>query len=137
MNARQYLEQIEKIDKLIQNRKYEKDQWLSIAEGTSVSSDGDRVQSSGEPHKMENAVIKAVELENRIKELEERKQEIIDTIEELDAESYDILHKKYVQYKTLEQIGEEKAYAWSTIKNKHKDALKHLQKILDKRGQHE
>lgn len=133
MDARKYLEQIEKIDKLIQNKKYEKDQWLSVAEGTSVSADADRVQSSGELHKMENAVIKAVELEKRIVQLEEEKQEIISTIEQLDVEHYDILHKRYVQYKSLDIISHESGYAWSTIKNKHKEALKQLQIILDRR----
>ena len=131
MDARKYLEQVEKIDRLILNKKYEKDQWLSIAEGTAVSSDGDRVQSSGELHKMENAVIMAVEIENQIKTLRDTREEIINTIEQLDAEPYDILHRKYIQHKKLEAIGEELGYAWATIKNKHKDALKKLQVILD------
>lgn len=134
MNARAYLEQVEKIDKLIQNKKYEHEQWESIAEGTSVSSDGERVQSSGEMHKMENAAIMAVELENEINRLKKQKAEIIATIETLSANSYDILHKKYIQHLSLGEIADKYGYAWSTIKNKHREALNQLQKVLDKRS---
>lgn len=126
------MEQIEKIDNLIKNKKYEIDEWQSIAEGTSISSTGERVQSSGQLHKMENAAIKVVEIEQSVERLKNKKQEIINTIEQLSAEAYDILHKKYIQYKSLEEIGEEKSYAWSTIKRKHKEALNQLQKVLDK-----
>lgn len=133
MEARQYLEQVRKIDKLIENKKYEKAQWMSIAEGTGLSYEGDRVQSSGKPHKMEDAVIKAVEIGDAIKRLEEQKQEVISTIEVLEAESYNILHKKYIQYKSLDIIADECGYAYPTIKNKHKKALKQLQSILDER----
>lgn len=137
MRSREYLEQVEKIDKLIQNKKYEKEQWLSIAEGTSVSSDGDRVQSSGQPHKMENAVVNAATLDEEIQRLEKRKQSIIYTIEQLKPKAYDILHKKYIQYMSLEEIAEIYSYSYSAIKNKHREALKQLQEILDKRKRHE
>lgn len=134
MNARAYLEQVKKIDNLIQNKKYEHDEWESIAEGTSVSSDGDRVQSSGEMHKMENAVIMAVELEHQIDALKKQKANIISTIETLNAESYDILHKRYIQHMSLGNIADKYGYAWSTIKNKHKEALNQLQEVIDKRS---
>lgn len=133
MDARFYLNQIEKIDRLIQNKKYERDQWMAVAEGTSMTANGERVQSSGPMHKMENAVIKIVEVDESIKALEDKKQEIIKTIELLNAESYDILHKKYVQYMNLEEVGTILGYSWSTIKRKHKEAIRRLQIILNEK----
>lgn len=137
MKAREYLEQVKRIDISIRNKQYEKEKQLLLAQGTSVNSDGDRVQSSGKLHKMEDAVVKAVEFDEKIRALEQKKDEIIATIESLDTESYDILHQKYIQDKTLWDISEVYRCSLSTIKNKHGEALRKLQIILDEREKDE
>ena len=63
MKAKDYLQQVQKIDVIIKNKIIEKEQWMSMATSTTASSDGERVQSSGSQQKMADAVVRYVELE--------------------------------------------------------------------------
>lgn len=137
MKSKDYLLQISKLDKLIQNKIIEKEQWKTIATSTTASSDGERVQSSGSQQKMADAVIRYVEIEKQIDSyidsLIDTKQDVIKTIEMLPAIEYDILHKVYIQFKSLDDVGTiyNKSYSWATTV--HGRALKHVQDILDER----
>lgn len=142
MEAREYLERVLDIDERIKNKMLEKEQWRSIAECTTVTSEGERVQSSGSLHKMEDAVIKITEIEDEIDEMIKQliniKQEIIKTIDKVeDTYSYSILHKRYVQNKSIEDIQEEKKISQSTVERKFKEAYDAIQKILDERAKDE
>lgn len=138
MKAKEYLQKVEKLNKIIQNKLIEKEQWQTIAMSTSANAgDGDRVQSSGSKQKMADAVCKYIEIEadldRHIDKLIDTKQEIIQTIEILNAIEYDMLHKVYIQGKTLDEVADEekKSYSWATTV--HGRALKHVQDILDNR----
>lgn len=141
MKAQRYLQQIKKINSMIRNKSAEKMQWATMACNISSPSMGERVQSSGNPHRMENTIINSLsareEIDRRIRELEAQRAEIIETIEQLPTSEYDLLHKVYVQYLTLAEaafaVG--KSYSWATTV--HGTALKRLQEILDERGQNE
>ena len=63
----------------------------------------------------------------------DKKKDVISVIEHLNATEYDILHKVYVQYFTLDEVAEmyEKTYSWATTV--HGRALRNVQKILDSR----
>jgi len=141
MNVRAYLNQIRKLDKMIQNKLVEIEQWKSIALGSSISSEGDRVQSSGSQDRMADAVIRYVsiqqEIDADIDRLVDAKREVISTIEQLPLNEYDILHQVYIQYKTLDVVADEyqKSYSWATTI--HGRALKNLRKILDDRNRKE
>lgn len=138
MKAKEYLLQVSKLDKLIQNKLIEKEQWMTMAMSTTASSDGDRVQSSGSQQKMADAVCKYVEIEQQIDKcidaLVDTKQGVIETIERLPAIEYDILHKVYIQYKSLDDVASiyDKTYSWVTTV--HGRALKHVQHVLDEKG---
>ncbi|MCF0105435.1 MAG: hypothetical protein HUJ53_01595, partial [Holdemanella sp.] len=102
MKAEQYISQVAKLDKLIANKMIEKEQWHAIATSTTASlSDGDRVQSSGNPQKMAEAVHKMIEIQDEIDEAIEKyiaiKHDVIKTIEKLPVIEYDIIHKLYIQ----------------------------------------
>lgn len=142
MRAKEYLERAIDIDERIKNKTLEKEQWRAIAECTTASAEGERVQSTGSMHKMEDAVIKIVEIEEEIddmvRQLIDMKQEIIKTIDEVDdTVSYSLLHKRYVQNKSIEEIQEEKGISQSTIDRKFETAYKLIQNILDRRGKSE
>ena len=112
-------------------------QWRSIATGTTAQMGGERVQSSGSQQKMADAVDRYVDIENEIDKfidkLVDKKKDVISVIEHLNATEYDILHKVYVQYFTLDEVAEmyEKTYSWATTV--HGRALRNVQKILDSR----
>jgi len=141
MRAKDFLLQIEKIDKMIENKTIEREQWESIAYGVTatpqtVKINGklhnmDKVQPSGNPHKMANAIVNYLDYDNEIKRLAESKKEIIKTLERLDVEYYDILHKIYVQYITLSEYAKMKDKSYRQITNLHGQALQRLQKVID------
>ena len=134
-NAKKYLEQVKKLDLLIENKLAEKAQWYGIATNTVGSVSGDRVQSSGNPQKMADAVGRYVDMEKdidrAIDNFVDKKREIISVIEQLPPTEYDLLHKVYVQYKFLQDVATErgKSYGWAATV--HGVALKHVQEILN------
>ena len=136
MNAKDFLRQAKKYDMMIKNKLFEVEQWKAIATGTTAQMGGERVQSSGSQQKMADAVSKYIDIEMEtnkcIDKLIDAKNEIIEVIEQLNATEYDVLHKIYIQYMTLEDVADiyEKTYSWITTV--HGRALKHVQDILDK-----
>lgn len=137
MKAKEYLLQISKIDRLVENKIAELEHWHAIATGTTTFSDGDRVQSSGNKYKMEDAIIKCIEISNEINveidRLVDTRKEVISTIEQLKPSEYDVLHKIYVQNKDFQEIATAKKKSYSWVTTKHGRALASLQKILDER----
>ena len=133
MDAREYLEQIEKFEKIIANKEIEKKYWLDMAKGTSVKMDGERVQTSSDGQSMANNVVEAVLIDEEIARLKAEIAGIIRTLERLKTSDYDFLHKVYIQRKTLKEIHEEKknSYSWAT--STHSRALRNLQAILDEK----
>lgn len=129
--AEEYLEQIKKIDIIIHNKKTERQRWVDVAEGLGEFSTSERVQSSGNPQKIADAIARYVDIDIEIKRLADKKNNIIKTIEQLPTNEYDVLHKIYVQYLRIIEVAAacDRSYDW-VKKTKHR-ALNHLQKILD------
>lgn len=138
MNAKDFLRQIKKFDRLIENKLIEIQRLKDIANNTTATLSGERVQSSGNPQKISDAICRYIDLEREINQdidrLVEAKKDVIGVIEQLNATEYDIIHKIYVQYLTLEDVADayDRTYSWATTI--HGRALKHVQNILNKRG---
>ena len=138
MKAQDFLRQVRKLDLQIQNKLIEKQQWRDVALGITANMDGERVQSSGAKSKMADAINKCIDVEAEIDclvdKLIEVKKEVIQTIERLDSPTeYDVLHRRYIQFLSLQEIADHyrKDYGWATTT--HGRALKSLQEILDKK----
>lgn len=138
MKAQDFLRQVRKLDLQIQNKLIEKQQWRDVALGITANMDGERVQSSGAKSKMADAINKCIDVEAEIDclvdKLIEVKKEVIQTIELLDSPTeYDVLHRRYIQFLSLQEIADHyrKDYGWATTT--HGRALKSLQEILDER----
>ena len=136
MKAKDYLQQVNKLDRMISNKLIEVEQWKAIATGTTAYSNGDMVQSYGNQQRMESAICKYVsiqdEIDRYIDNMIDIKQDVIHTIEQLPAIEYDLLHHVYIQDKTLYDVADmnDKTYSWATTI--HGRALKHVQDILNK-----
>lgn len=133
--AQIFLEQPEKLDIQIRNKLIEKKQWHDIALGITANMEGERVQASGARSKMAEAVDKCVDMEAEINslidELIETKKVVIQTIEQLDSPTeYNVLHMRYIQYLSLQEIADHyhKDYSWATTT--HGRALKSVRKIM-------
>lgn len=133
---KRFLNQIKKLDKLIENKLAEKEQWKLIASGTTIQLK-ERVQSSSNQQKMADAVVRYIDIESEINacidSLVSKKRDVISVIEQLDVTEYDILHKVYIQYLSLYDVAEiyDKSYSWVT--SVHGNALKNVREILDAR----
>lgn len=134
MKAKRYLGQIERYDRIINNKLVELAQWRSLATSISAQNDSERVQTSPKD-KLSTVVSKIVDLEREIDksvdEYIEKKQEIISTIERVEkTEEYDLLFKVYVEYKDLYELPSEMNFSYSYIKRLHGEALKTVDRIL-------
>lgn len=138
MRAKEYLLQVKKLDRIIANKLIEKEQWKVIALGTTAPTDGERVQCSSSQQKMADAVSKYIDIEKEIDacidRLIERKQEIISTIEQLPEQEYDVLHMKYIQFKTLDDVMAKHNWSERWTTTVHGRALSMVQKIIDERN---
>lgn len=133
-----FLEQPEKLDIQIRNKLIEKQQWHDIALGITANMDGECVQSTGAKSKMADAINKCVDMEAEIDSLVDEligaKKEVIQTIEKLDSPTeYNILHMRYIQYLSLQEIADHynRDYGWVTTT--HGRALKNVKVLLERR----
>ena len=137
MDAKKYLMQLKKLDAMISNKMIEKEQWKTIALGTTAQMGSERVQTSSSQQKMADAVGKYVdmgkEIDKIIDDLVDTRKDIISVIEQLEVIEYDILHKRYVQYLSFDDIAYDydRTYTWVTTI--HGRALKNVQQILERR----
>lgn len=136
---------------MIQNKQNEVLHWNDVAKGTTSSSQSvlverkingqkkyelqnmEKVQSSGSGDKVGNAVAEYVSLEAEIDELKAKRKSIIQTIELLNYNEYDLLYHVYVNYFTIKAVASinDKSKSWAV--KTQKKALEHLQVILDER----
>ena len=146
MNARDFLNQLKKMEDSIKDKLEEVERLKSIALVVTAVSNNviiegekhsvDRVQSSGSQQKMADAVCKYVDLENEIDNdidmMIDKKLEVLAVINKLDKPvQCAVLRKKYVQFKSFRQIAEDLHYSYQYILESHSQALKNVQKILD------
>ena len=146
MKAKDFLKQLQKLDKLIENKLIERDQWFAMATSTTAAAapeTGIRVQSSGSKQQMANAADRYIDIKDEtdgmIDRLCDERKKIIAVIEKLEVTEYDILHKMYVgimkderrHYLDFNEVAAlyERSYSWATTM--HGIALKHVQQIID------
>lgn len=128
MTAEQYLQQIQILDVQIQQDIEQLDELKNRAKGvTAIRYDKDKVQTSPSD-RLCSDVCSIVTLDDRITaeidKLCDAKQLIIKQIRGLkDAVYIQILYKVYVQYKTLKVAGMEIGISYTTVLQKHRDAL--------------
>ena len=138
--AQLYLERVEKIDTIIENKLIEQRQWKDLALNITANMGGEKVQASSKSSSpMADAVIKCISMETEIAEAVDRliaeKKEIVRTIEQIYSPmEIKILHMRYIRYISLTDIAVElnKEYTWVTTT--HGRALKSVQKLLESNG---
>lgn len=138
MKAKEYVQQLKRLEVLIKNKQLEIIQLKEEAVFPSGGSfDGLGVQTTRKIDKMQNIICDYVNMEEELQKdimlLYQRKIEIVHTIELLPPIEYDLLHKVFVQGNTLYDVADvyNRSYSWATTTQGR--ALKKLQKILDER----
>lgn len=155
MDAKKFLMQVKKLDRMIENKREERDQWLLLATNITAGdapATGVRVQTSGSQQKMADAIDRSIDIgaqiEQTIRRLFEARQEIISVIEQLSAVEYDLLHRLYVGKivvdpktrrkrivcMTLQEVADEYGRSHSWARTLHGVALSKVRRIIEEKG---
>ena len=131
MGAREYLQQLQRLDTIIAQKTLEKaDLRAALSDVSSVDLSRERVQGGKLPADsgLYDRVVKLVSLEDeideRIKAFADLKHTIIEQIHGLyDVRYIKLLYKRYVEFKDFEKISREMHYTYQYTKELHSDAL--------------
>nr|DAR71967.1 MAG TPA: Protein of unknown function (DUF1492) [Caudoviricetes sp.] len=132
METKEYLQQIGRYDRLINNKLVELAQYRSMACSVSAVKNDERVQSSPSYDTMDKIVSKIEQMENEIDMLVDRyidnKRIIISQIDSMpDEMTYQILFSRYVEQKTFEKMAIEMNYCYKQIIRRHGKALQEFE----------
>ena len=133
MDTKQYLNQISRLDRMIQNKLSEISQLRELAMSISAVKNEERVQTTPNFDKIGTAYCKIEEMEEKldklIDEYVDKKNLIISQIDGIENETYyEILFARYIEKKTFEKIADEMAYSWRQIIRLHGGALQEFEK---------
>ena len=129
ISAKQYLQQLKRLDTKIDQRLQELAELKARAFGSGgAAPEGDRVQTSLNGDKLAGSVAAYVDLEAEINRMiddyVDRKHRIIGEIQQLPDDRYvKILFKRYVEDKSFEKIAKELHYSYDHICRLHGNAL--------------
>ena len=137
MNAEQWLNQVKKLDELINAKLAERTRLNAIA--TDISPrvmDGMPFSNTGTvSQKIPNTVIKLIELAQEIDKLIDQyidlKKEVVSVLEKLPDKEYGVLHRYYIRGMTWEQVADDMGYSVMQIWRIRKKALKNLEMLLN------
>ena len=134
MDTKQYLEQIHRLDKQIQNKLSEIYQLKTMACSVSVSNDSERVQTSVRNDKLEKVVAKSVDMERETDSLVdtfiEKRNHIINQIDKIEnTDYYHILSMRYVGNNTFEEIAKNTNWSIRKVFSLHGKALQEFERL--------
>lgn len=136
VDAKTYLEEIERYEEYIKDRTAEIYRLECLATSVTAALCDDKVQTSGTSDKVGNIVAMIVDEQDRLQESVKHffyeKKERIALVEKLDnLLEYKVIHGKYIKYLDLKDIAENEGYTHQYICDVHTKALKNFQKILN------
>ena len=134
MDTKQYLSQIERLDKMIQNKLSEIYQLKTMACSVTVSNDSERVKTSSDKDILCKVVSKIVDQEKETDRLVDsfidKRSHIISQIDGLDnIDYYHVLSMRYVARDTFETIAKKTNWSIRRVFSIHGDALKEFEKL--------
>lgn len=133
MDTKQYLNQISRLDRMINNKLSEIGQLRELSYGISAVTNEERVQTTPNFDKIGTAYCKIAEMEEKldklIDEYVDKKNLIISQIDKIENEIYyDILFARYIEKKTFEKIATDLNYSFRNTTRLHGKALKEFEK---------
>ena len=133
MKTKDYLSQVSRLNKMINNKLSEIYQLRELSVSISAIGNDEKVQTSPNFDKIGTAIAKIDELESNLdKMIDEylvKRERIIAQIDTMEEESvYQILFSRYIEKKTFEKIATEMEYSWRQIVRLHGKALQQFEK---------
>lgn len=132
MTTKDYLNQIGRLNRMINNKLVEIAQLKELACSISAIQTGERVQTTPNYDKIGTAYAKIDDMERKLDKLidtyVDKKNHIISQIDGVEDEMlYNILFARYIERKTFEKIATEFEYSWRQIIRLHGKALKQFE----------
>ena len=133
MDTKQYLMQISRLDRMIQNKISEIAQFRELSYGISAIKNEERVQTSPDFDKIGRTLSKIEEMEAKldamIDDFVDKKSLIIEQIDSMDNETYyEVLFARYIEKKTFERISADMNYSFRNKTRVHGKALKEFER---------
>lgn len=124
MTTKRYLEQIGRIERLIQNKQLEAEKIRELCGMSSHVSDNERVQTSGLSDPTGRAGTELASLDKKIDYWFQKRQKIINQIDQIDDMLlYEVLTYRYVQqlgvFDIAERVDRSDKQVWRLIKRGH------------------
>ena len=128
MTTKNYLNQISRLDSVIQNKLTEIMQCRELSVSLTAVSSDIKVRTSPDMDKIGNSIARLAEMEQQLDELidhyVDKKSRIIAQIDAMEDEvHYQILFARYIERKTFEKIALELNYSLRQISRVHEKAL--------------
>lgn len=135
-SAKNYLQKIKLYDVQINSKVEELDKLRAITTKITPALSGDVVSGSRSQDKLGDAVARIVDLEEdinrRIDALIELKRSAMELLDKLqNPNHFEILNKRYFQFKSLEQISVDMGYSYRNICYIHGKALQAMTAIMN------
>lgn len=129
MTTKDYLNQISRLNRMINNKLTEIAQLRELSCSISAVKNEERVLSSSDPDKISTTYAKIDEMERNldkmIDEYTDKKNTIIGQIDSIEDEDYyNVLFSRYIEKKTFEVIATEMNFSYRNVTRLHGRALK-------------
>lgn len=136
-STKAYLSQIDRLDRMIQNKLSEINHLKTIATSITIAPKDVNVQISSDKDRMGSAVAKLIDLEKEtdklIDDYIDKRKRIIEQIDSMeDTNMYHVLSEKYVNRKDLSVISVEMGYSFKQVCRIHGNALVEFERIYGK-----
>lgn len=133
MQTQDYLRQIERLDRMIQNKLCEINQLKCMATSITVAPKEVNVQASSDKDRLGNTVSKLVDLERETDELVDKyivkRKKIIGQIDDIkDTNMYHVLSERYIARKDFSTIAVEMGYSFRQVCRIHGSALNEFER---------
>lgn len=138
MTVCEWLDQVRKLDELIDAKIVERDQLFTLATKVTVGvNDGTPTGNNiSDPTGINGAKLgdMAKEIDALVDKYVDHKANVIKTLEKLPAKEYGVLHRYYIRYMTIEHIAMEMGYCTRSIDRIKANGLKILEDVVECRG---
>lgn len=134
MKTQDYLKQIERLDRMIQNKLSEICQLKHIATSITIIPKEVNIQVSSDKDRMGGAIAKLVDLEKEtdrlVDEYIDKRKRIIEQIDSIeDTNMYHVLSERYIMRKDLSVIAVEMGYSFKQVCRIHGNALVEFERL--------
>lgn len=137
MKTQDYLKQIERLDRMIQNKLSEINQLKHIATSMTIAPKEVNVQVSSDKDRIGTAVAKLLDLEKEadrlVNDYIDKRKRIIEQIDSIeDTNMYHVLSERYIMRKDLSVIAVEMGYSFKQVCRIHGNALVEFERLYGK-----